>query len=80
MVQRLARETPHSLDERSRVVSARQEPTNRVCIFILPDCLVLVCVTRLEIHSDNVLLTSLNSIDLVNMHKEVKISINGDKV
>jgi len=34
----------------------------------------------MEIHSDNVLLTSLNAIELVNLHKEVKISINGDKV
>ena len=34
----------------------------------------------MEIHTDNVLLTSLNAIELVDLHKEVKISINGDKV
>ncbi|KAL4483978.1 hypothetical protein ABPG72_013984 [Tetrahymena utriculariae] len=34
----------------------------------------------MEIHTDNVLLTSLTAIDLVDLHKEVKISINGDKV
>jgi len=34
----------------------------------------------LEIHSDNVLLTSLNALELLDLHKEMKISINGDKV
>jgi len=41
---------------------------------------MLLSQKRMEIHTDNVLLTSLTAIELVDLHKEVKISINGDKV
>lgn len=34
----------------------------------------------MEIDTENVLQTSLKAIELVNLQKEVKISINGDKV
>lgn len=42
--------------------------------------MMLLSQKRMEIHTDNVLLTSLTAIELVDLHKEVKISINGDKV
>lgn len=41
---------------------------------------MLLSQKRMEIHTDNVLLTSLTAIEQVDLHKEVKISINGDKV
>ena len=34
----------------------------------------------IRVHKDNILLTTLASINLVNMHKEVKIEIHGEKV
>jgi hypothetical protein len=42
--------------------------------------MMILSQKRMEIHTDNVLLTSLTAIELVDLHKEVKISINGDKV
>ena len=49
-------------------------------MILLIKLMMLLSQKRMEIHTDNVLLTSLTAIELVDLHKEVKISINGDKV